>query len=161
PFGVVAGDRRFMGALDGGQWEYGGASTPQVGVTFLAGTFVPHPLPPAAAPAGLTHLAHGGPGPQRRFYILPARLPGGLNKRAADLNAPVRVTNFSSWFCFTFPSDVAHAGLFFALMRDKGIHIWEGRPGFLTTAHSTDDLNRVVEAFTAALAEMQAAGFLP
>jgi acyl transferase domain-containing protein/glutamate-1-semialdehyde aminotransferase len=161
PFGVVAGDRRFMDALDGGQWQYGDASIPEVGMTFLAGTFVRHPLALAAADAVLTHLAAEGPELQRALNIRTARLVEVLNGRAAELNAPVRVTHFSSWFCFTFPADVTHAGLFFALLRDKGVHIWEGRPGFITTAHSTDDLNRIVEAFTAALVEMQAGGFLP
>ena len=46
-------------------------------------------------------------------------------------------------------------------MRSKGVHIWEGRPGFITTAHTDADLARVVDAFTESLAEMQQAGFLP
>ena len=54
-----------------------------------------------------------------------------------------------------------HATLFYAYMRDKGVHLWEGRAGFLTTAHTDDDLARVVSAFKETLAEMQAAGFLP
>ena len=54
-----------------------------------------------------------------------------------------------------------NASLFYAYMRDKGIHIWEGRAGFLTTAHSEDDIARVVDAFKETLAEMQAADFLP
>jgi glutamate-1-semialdehyde aminotransferase len=161
PFGVVAGQRRFMDALDGGQWEYGDASFPEVGMTFLAGTFVRHPLALAAAHAVLNHLAEQGPDLQRTLNIRTARLVDTLKARAADINAPVRITHFSSWFCFAFPADVPHASLFFALMRDKGIHIWEGRPGFITTAHSEEDLTRIVEAFTAALMDMQDGGFLP
>ena len=46
-------------------------------------------------------------------------------------------------------------------MRDKGVHIWEGRCGFLTTAHTEEDLERVFVAFQETLAEMQAADFLP
>ena len=42
--GVVAGDPKFMDALDGGQWQYGDTSFPEAGVTFFAGTFVRHPL---------------------------------------------------------------------------------------------------------------------
>jgi acyl transferase domain-containing protein/glutamate-1-semialdehyde aminotransferase len=161
PFGVVAGDRRFMDALDGGHWEYGDGSVPEVGMTFLAGTFVRHPLALAAAHAVLTHLEEQGPELQRSLNVRTAQLVEVLNRRAAEMQAPVRVTHFSSWFCFVFPADVPYAALFFALMRERGIHIWEGRPGFLTTAHSSDDLNRIVEAFTAALSEMQSGGFLP
>ncbi|MBV8885706.1 MAG: aminotransferase class III-fold pyridoxal phosphate-dependent enzyme, partial [Chroococcidiopsidaceae cyanobacterium CP_BM_RX_35] len=40
PIGVVAGQSKFMDALDGGFWQYGDDSFPEVGVTFFAGTFV-------------------------------------------------------------------------------------------------------------------------
>ena len=46
-------------------------------------------------------------------------------------------------------------------MRHKGVHLWEGRAGFLTTAHTDEDLARIVVAFKESLAEMQAADFLP
>ena len=35
--GVVTGDAKYMDALDGGQWNYGDTSFPEVGVTFFAG----------------------------------------------------------------------------------------------------------------------------
>ena len=73
----------------------------------------------------------------------------------------MRVTHFSSWFCFNFPGDLAHASLFYAYMRSKGIHMWEGRPSFVSTAHSDADLTRVVDAFAETLAEMEEAGFIP
>src|SRR5208282_5815402 len=56
PIGVLAGSRRFMDALDGGMWQFGDDSFPQVGVTFFAGTFVRHPLVMAAAHATLKYL---------------------------------------------------------------------------------------------------------
>jgi hypothetical protein len=46
-------------------------------------------------------------------------------------------------------------------MRDKGVHIWEGRAGFLTTAHTESDIDRVVAAFKETIEEMQEAEFLP
>ena len=73
----------------------------------------------------------------------------------------MRVTHFGSWFCVNFPHDLPLASLFFAFMRAKGMHIWEGRPGFLTLAHTDADLERAVTAFKETLAEMQAADFLP
>ena len=73
----------------------------------------------------------------------------------------MRVTHFSSWFCFNFPQDVPYASLFYAYMRDKGVHIWEGRAGFLTTAHTESDIDRVVAAFKETIEEMQEAEFLP
>ena len=84
-----------------------------------------------------------------------------MNAYAESLRAPVRITHFGSWFCFNFPHDLPLASLFFAYMRAKGMHIWEGRPCFLTLAHSDSDLERVITAFKETLSEMQAADFLP
>jgi acyl transferase domain-containing protein/glutamate-1-semialdehyde aminotransferase len=161
PIGIVAGRGAYMDALDGGRWQYGDDSFPEVGVTFFAGTFVRHPLVLAAAKAVLTHLQEQGPELQRTLNLRTAELVDELNLRAKRIGAPVLVTTFSSWFCFEFSPDVPHASLFFAYMRDKGIYLWEGRAGFLTTAHSDDDLARVVSAYDDTLREMQAASFLP
>jgi amino acid adenylation domain-containing protein/non-ribosomal peptide synthase protein (TIGR01720 family) len=161
PIGIVAGRRHFMDALDGGAWQYGDESFPEVGVTFFAGTFVRHPLALAAARACLTHLREQGPELQRGLNRRTTELVETLNAQSASLAAPVRITHFSSWFCINFPADVPHASLFFAHMRLRGIHIWEGRPCFLTTAHTEDDLARVVRAFKESVEEMQRGGFLP
>jgi acyl transferase domain-containing protein len=60
PIGVIAGKSRFMDALDGGFWQYGDESVPEVGVTFLAGTFVRHLLAMAAAKAILSYFKQKG-----------------------------------------------------------------------------------------------------
>ena len=53
------------------------------------------------------------------------------------------------------------SSLFYIYMREKGVHVWEGRPCFLTTAHTDADLEQVFKAFKESIAEMQEAGFLP
>jgi acyl transferase domain-containing protein/glutamate-1-semialdehyde aminotransferase len=161
PIGLVAGDAAYLDALDGGRWDYGDASYPETGMTFFAGTFVRHPLALAAAHAVLRHLKSEGPDLQRRLNLQTTTLVQTLTARAAELKAPISVTHFSSWFCFNFTNDLPLAPLFFAFMRSKGVHIWEGRPAFITTAHTEADLARVVDAFTETLVEMQHAGFLP
>jgi glutamate-1-semialdehyde aminotransferase/acyl carrier protein len=161
PIGLVAGDAAFLDSLDGGRWEYGDSSIPEVGTTFFAGTFIRHPLALAAARAVLGHLKAEGPELQRRLNLRTTALVETLQARAAERKAPISVTHFSSWFCFNFGSDLPLAPLFFAYMRNKGVHIWEGRPGFITTAHTDADLARVVDVFTETLVEMQQAGFLP
>lgn len=161
PIGLVAGCARFMDALDGGNWRYGDDSFPEVGVTFFAGTFVRHPLTLAAAHAVLSHLKSEGGELQRHLNLRTTRLVETLTREAEALSAPVRITHFSSWFCFGFPADLPYAGLFYAYMRDRGVHIWEGRAGFITTAHSDEDLEFVVRAFRETIVEMQAAEFLP
>jgi glutamate-1-semialdehyde aminotransferase len=161
PIGIVAGDARFLDALDGGTWRFGDDSGPEVGVTFFAGTFVRHPLALAAARAVLEHLHKEGPELQRGLNLRTARFVKRLNDIAGEMQAPVRLQHFASWFMFDLPADAPLASLFFAYMRHHGVHIWEGRPGFLTLAHSDADLDRVAEAFRKSIEEMLQANFLP
>jgi acyl transferase domain-containing protein/glutamate-1-semialdehyde aminotransferase len=161
PIGIVAGEARFLDALDGGAWRFGDKSGPEVGVTFFAGTFVRHPLALAAARAVLYRLRMDGPELQRGLNLRTARFVKRLNDIAEEAQASVRLRHFASWFMFELPNDAPLATLFFAYMRHHGVHIWEGRPGFLTLAHSDDDLDRIAEAFSRSIEQMQRAGFLP
>ena len=161
PIGIVAGRSAYLDALDGGMWRYGDESRPEVGVTFFAGTFVRHPLALAAARAVLLRLKEEGPDLQRTLNLRTTRFVDALNAHAERVRAPVRITHFASCFCFDFPHDLPLAALFFPFMRGKGIHIWEGRAGILTLAHTDADMERVIAAFKETLAEMQAADFLP
>jgi hypothetical protein len=47
------------------------------------------------------------------------------------------------------------------MMRDRGVHIYDGFPCFFTTAHSDLDFARIASAFKESVLEMQDAGFLP
>ena len=161
PIGLVTGSSKYMDALDGGHWAYGDDSFPEVGVTFFAGTFVRHPLALAAAKAVLLKLKEAGPDLQRDLNVRTKKLVDAMNAHAESVGAPVRLTHFSSWFCFNFPHDVPYASLFYAYMREKGIHIWEGRAGFITTTHTEADLDRVMAAFKSTLEDMQEGEFLP
>jgi hypothetical protein len=59
------------------------------------------------------------------------------------------------------PHDLPFAPLFATYMRHKGVHLWDGRPAMVTTAHSAGDLDFVAGAFREVVAEMQESGFLP
>jgi acyl transferase domain-containing protein/glutamate-1-semialdehyde aminotransferase len=161
PIGMVAGSAKYLDALDGGSWSFGDDSGPEVGVTFFAGTFVRHPLALAAARAVLLRLKSEGSELQRALNLRTTKLIEELRQCIREAGAPVQLNHFASWFCVSFPVDLALSSLFFAMMRGKGVHIWEGRPCFLTLAHSDTDLAHVVNAFRTTLAEMQAADFLP
>ncbi|HET6546396.1 MAG TPA: aminotransferase class III-fold pyridoxal phosphate-dependent enzyme [Rhodanobacteraceae bacterium] len=161
PIGMVAGSAKYLDALDGGGWQFGDDSGPEAGVTFFAGTFVRHPLALAAARAVLQRLKQEGPELQRGLNVRTTAFVERLRGCVDESGAPVRIHHFSSWFCITFPADLPLSAVFFAGMREKGVHIWEGRPCFLTLAHSDADLDRIVEAFRSVIAEMQAADFLP
>jgi acyl transferase domain-containing protein/glutamate-1-semialdehyde aminotransferase len=161
PIGIITGDARFLDALDGGTWRYGDDSVPEVGVTFFAGTFVRHPLALAAANAVLERLRQSGPDLQRGLNLRASQLVARLNAIAGEMEAPVRLKHFASWFMFDLPADAPLSSLFFAYMRYHGVHIWEGRPGFLTLMHADADLDRICEAFRKTLQAMQQADFLP
>jgi amino acid adenylation domain-containing protein len=160
PIGVLAGKARFMDALDGGMWQFGDESYPEIGVTFFAGTFVRHPLAVAAMKAVLQHLKEQGPALQVQLTERTTRLVRTINAIFEQRGLPTRLESFGSFFYLGFPSDEPFANLFYFYMRDKGIHIREGFPCFLTTAHADADLEKVVQAFKESVIEMQEAGFL-
>ncbi len=161
PIGLVAGCAKYMDALDGGMWCYGDDSFPEVGVTFFAGTFVRHPLALAAAHAVLTHLKSEGPELQRRLNLRTTQLVEALTRQVAALAAPFRITHFSSWLWLNLPAELPFASLLYPCMRARGVHLLEGRPVFITTAHSDADLERVVHGFRDSIIELQAGDFLP
>jgi amino acid adenylation domain-containing protein len=161
PIGVIAGDTRFMDALDGGHWEFGDGSLPPSGVTYFAGTFVRHPLALAAANAVLTHLKKAGPRLQQTLNEKTAAFASDLNQFVERVGAPISVKHFASLWKAVFTADQPYGDMLFFMMRDRGVHIYDGFPCFFTTAHSDEDFARIATAFKDSVLEMQDAGFLP
>lgn len=162
PIGVVAGSAQYMDALDGGFWQFGDNSIPEVGVTFFAGTFVRHPMALAAAEASLLKLKEGGPNLQKSLADKVQRLATTLKQYCDRVGAPINIAYFSSFFYVTYDTAAApYGGLLFYLLREKGIHIWEYRACFLTLAHTDEDVEMIIRIFKEAVAELQAVGLLP
>ena len=161
PIGIVAGKADYMDALDGGQWQFGDDSIPEVGVTFFAGTFVRHPMALAAAEAVLLKLKALGPTPQLELAQKVTQFTSHLQQFCTQVGAPVQVNSFSSFFYITYDDDVAHGGLLFYLLRSKGVHVWEYRPCFFTLAHTNADIEFVAQAFKDSVTELQIAALLP
>jgi acyl transferase domain-containing protein/acetylornithine/succinyldiaminopimelate/putrescine aminotransferase len=161
PIGIVAGKAEYMDALDGGFWQYGDNSIPEVGVTFFAGTFVRHPMALAAAEAVLNKLKEGGPELQRSLAEKVHKFATHLNQHFDRVEAPIKIAHFSSLFYITYPHELPYANLLFYLLREKGVHVWDHRPCFFTLAHTDEDIELVIRAFKDSVAELQANGFLP
>src|SRR5579862_1672246 len=161
PIGILAGTRRFMDALDGGMWSFGDDSFPEVGVTFFAGTFVRHPLAMAATHATLQYLKQAGPGLQKQTNEKTARFVNRLNDYFTSANVPIRLQTFSSVFFYDFHPGLKHASLLFYHLRDRGVHIWEGRVGQICTAHTEAELDFVFNAFKSSVEELQAGELFP
>lgn len=160
PLGFVAGRRELMDTFDGGTWQYGDGSFPAAGVTFFAGTFVRHPLAMAAAKTMLLHLKAEGPQLQAGLGARTERMLGDLNAYFKRHQVPVHLERFTSLWYPHFSPDVKWGSLLYAHLREKGVHIWEGRPCFLSTAHTAEDEEFIICAFKRSVAEMQAGGFL-
>jgi glutamate-1-semialdehyde aminotransferase/acyl carrier protein len=161
PIGVIAGRKPFMDALDGGSWQFGDDSTPTVGVTYFAGTFVRHPLALAACKAAIDHLREGGPALQEQLNARAAAMAAELNSFFESVGAPLVIKQFASLFRTAFTEDHPYQDLLFAMLRDRGVHLLDNFPCFLTTAHTPADIAFIVKSFKAAVTEMQEAGFLP
>lgn len=160
PIGVVAGKAAFMDALDGGYWQYGDDSYPQADLTFFAGTFVRHPLALAATHASLQYLREQGPALQERLTAKAKQLADTLNIAFIKQQLPMLIAQFGSLWKLKFTEDVPYGELLFTLMREKGIHIWDGFPCFMTEAHSDEDIQQLVSAFLDSVKELVKAQFL-
>ncbi|HVU95091.1 MAG TPA: amino acid adenylation domain-containing protein [Puia sp.] len=161
PIGVIAGKRTFMDALDGGAWNYGDNSTPEAGVTYFAGTFVRHPLALAASKASLEYMKAKGPALQENLTQKAARLADGINAVCQHLGLACYAAQFGSLWKLKWKEEIPYSELIFTLMREKGIHIWDGFPCFITEAHTDQEIDTIVEKFTESVTELVAAGFLP
>ena len=160
PIGIVGGRREYMDALDGGAWNYGDDSFPEIGVTFFAGTFVRHPLALAAATAVLDQLEKRGPGLQKDLAEKAAALTARMNAVLEQHGLGLRWQSFSSLYYLAIPPELRYAPLLFTHMRLRGIHIWENRPCFLCAEHTASDLEQIAAVFEESVGEMSKAGLL-
>lgn len=159
--GIIAGKKQYMDALDGGPWEYGNNSVPEVGVTYFAGTFVRHPLALATAYASLNFIKEQGPELQTGLNRATADMVKRLNDICTKYQTPLYVASFSSLWKVKPKEEYPYQELLFTLMRLKGIHIWDGFPCFLTAAHTAEDINSIVNTFEESIAELCNTGFIP
>ncbi|MES2061088.1 MAG: amino acid adenylation domain-containing protein [Bacteroidota bacterium] len=159
PVGAICGKAEYMDALDGGFWEYGDDSVPEVGVTYFAGTFVRHPLALAAAKASLQYMKDRGPALQEKLTGLATRLKNGMEATCKKENLPLTVVGYASLWRLKFLEEIPYSELLFTLMRLRGIHVLDGFPCFMTDAHTEEDVDTMIAAFNDSIADMIAAGF--
>ncbi len=159
PIGVVAGKASFMDTLDGGMWNYGDESYPQVKTTFFAGTFFKHPLVMAVAWAALNHIKNSGFKLQEKLNQRTTELAETLNSYFEQKQVPIKVVHFGSLFRFNCQTQLSNL-LFYHLL-EKGIYVWEGRTLYLSTSHTDKDVEQVILAVKKSVFEMQEGEFLP
>ncbi|MGW7610007.1 MupA/Atu3671 family FMN-dependent luciferase-like monooxygenase [Streptomyces sp. NPDC054766] len=158
PIGAIAGRADIMDGVDGGFWQYGDDSYPRADTTFFGGTYIQHPVSMVAARAVLAHLKEQGPGLQERLNARTDRFAAELNGFFAAEEFPLRLAHFGSMFRFEHRADME---LLYHHLMLRGVHVWEWRNFFLSTAHTDEDLAEVTDAVKGSLRELREAGFFP
>ncbi|WP_328419923.1 MupA/Atu3671 family FMN-dependent luciferase-like monooxygenase [Streptomyces sp. NBC_00443] len=158
PIGAIAGRADIMDGVDGGHWSYGDDSYPPADTTFFGGTYIQHPVSMVAARAVLTHLKEHSPHLQERLNARTAELAATLNDFFEAEEFPLRMSHFGSQFRFEHRADME---LLYHHLMLRGVHVWEWRNFFLSTAHTDGDLEFVADAVRDSLRELRTAGFFP
>jgi amino acid adenylation domain-containing protein len=159
PIGALAGSATFMDALDGGYWQYGDDSMPEVGVTYFAGTFVRHPLALAAAKASLEYFKKDNGALHADLRQKTDRIATSLDNYFKEKNLPFYIAHFGSMWKLKSHQELPYTDLLFILLREKGIHIYDGFPCYLTTRITEADVDRIIHSFIQSLDELLEAGF--
>jgi glutamate-1-semialdehyde 2,1-aminomutase len=135
-----------------------------LGPVYQAGTLSGNPLSMTAGIETLKVLAQ--PGFYQRLEEKSARLAAGLRAAAEAARTPVFQTRVGSMFCTFFSaervvdyasakrSDTNKYALFFRAMLENGVYLAPSQfeAGFLSLAHSEQDIDRTIQAAEAALA---------
>ncbi|SET49288.1 type I polyketide synthase [[Clostridium] polysaccharolyticum] len=165
PIGIVAGKAEYLDAVDGGYWNYGDNSYPEKEMTFFAGTFCKHPLSLAASKAVLQFIDKDGGAIQRQVNEMTAQFVMSVNAYFREANVPLIVKYFGSEFRFEaygkydlakLPAEIE---LFFYLLMEKGVYIWEKRTCFFSAAHTKEDACFFLQAIKESVEEMRKGGF--
>src|SRR5690606_5236570 len=151
--GIIAGKKDLMDALDGGYWEFGDDSYPEVGVTYFAGTFVRHPLALATAKASLLYMKEKGPLLQEGMNQKTQVFTDKLDKICKKYSLPIYIARFGSLWKVKYKEEYPYSELLFALMREKGVHIWDGFPCFIIDTHTLEELQFVADKFEESIVE--------
>ena len=162
PVAAIAGTAKFLDAIDGGMWSYGDESYPTSIQTFFAGTYFKHPLLMPVVCSILTHLKESGPQLQEKLNQRTTAMVQRLNSIMEEEHVPIRVTQFCSLFRFVFPTQYKFidANIFYTHLLENGIYISETRNAFLSTAHTDEDIERIISVVREAIRQTRAGGFL-
>jgi glutamate-1-semialdehyde aminotransferase len=166
PIAAVAGRAALMDGMDGGSWRYGDDSRPATAVSVFGGTFQKHPLAVAAARAVLDHLESAGPDLYTDLNTRARQAGFGLNDVFAAAEVPLKVAAFGSVWRFepTGPGgseQALQADLLHHSLTAAGIYAWKGRSFFLSTAHTDQDTQRLIDTVERLIPRLRAAQFLP
>ncbi len=165
PIGLITGSSRYLDFIDGGYWQYGDDSMPDEGAIVFGGTFCRHPFAMESVKAVAEHFIEEGPALQDRVSSLAAFLADELNIFFQDEEVPLRIERFGSQFRFdsfgkwSLLANPIELDLFFILLCDEGVYVWERRTCCLSVAHTKADIEAIIAAAKKAIATLRKGGF--
>ncbi len=168
PLAVVAGKAAYMDIIDGGMWNYGDMSSPDVPATWSGTSYCRHSLSLAAARALLQHLKMQGATLQEQLNQLTSQFVERLNAYFEGEKLPIYLSNFGSFFnanvaetseLVTDTTFLIGLKLMFHHLIDRGVLMPKG-DGFLSQAHTEQDIDLIIHAVQGSVKELQIGGFL-
>lgn len=168
PIGIIAGKATYMDRIDGGIWNYGDESFPQVETTFFAGTYCKHPLAMAATKAVLKYLKSQGSTLQQELNERTSQFVEKVNTYFQEDGVPIRLANCGSMFNYSSVGNSSPSGnssaenmdLIFYHLLSRGVFILPSG-GVLSTAHTDEDIEYIIQAIKDSVSELRQSGFLP
>ncbi|HGJ5872777.1 MAG TPA: glutamate-1-semialdehyde 2,1-aminomutase [Arsenophonus apicola] len=164
--GKIIGGGMPVGAF-GGRRELMEKLAP-IGPIYQAGTLSGNPLAMAAGLACLTEVAK--PNTHKRLTELTTQLANGLQEKAQQAGIPLIINHVGGMFGLFFTTapqvncyqdvmqcDIEKFKQFFHLMLDEGVYLATSafEAGFMSVAHSHEDIERTIKAAKNAFNKMQ------
>lgn len=107
--------------------------------------------------ATLRYLSQQGQPLYTSLNVKTASMVNRLNAFFKENNVSIQMVHFGSLFRFVSYGDLE---LFFYHLIHKKLYIWEGRNCFLSTAHSDEDIEFIIQAVKETVADLTRGGFL-
>ncbi|NVO09896.1 MAG: aminotransferase class III-fold pyridoxal phosphate-dependent enzyme [Bacteroidales bacterium] len=176
PTGVIAGSAKYMDLIDGGIWNFDDDSMPKSTRAGMGGTHSQNPLKIASAHATLSEMKKRSPNPlncdsgkscnsctcfQMELNKKTESMVKELNAFFIENSLPIIIDYFGSLFRFRFIDSFwgLTEALFFILLRMDGIETNIQGNAFLTTAHSDEDIRKVINSVKKCLKTLIQEGF--
>ncbi|EDP94600.1 Amino acid adenylation, partial [Kordia algicida OT-1] len=179
PTGLVAGSQKYMDLIDGGTWEFGDDSMPKSKRVGMGGTHSQNPLKVASAYATMKQIkkelekredkcskscnfhSHTCQNMYCKLNTRTMRMVEELNQYFVEHNLPITIDFFGSLFRFRYIDSYwgITEALMFLLMRMNGVETNIQGNCFITTAHTDEDIRKVIEAVKKSLQTLIKEGF--
>ncbi|MEH2320284.1 aspartate aminotransferase family protein [Nostoc sp.] len=168
PLAAVAGKAIYMDRIDGGMWNYGDMSSPDVPTTWSGTSYCRHSLSLVAARALLQYLKMQGATLQEQLNQCTSQFIERMNAYFEVEKLPMQLSNFGSFFNVNLsetsallkePTFLIGLRLIFNHMIDRGV-LMPKSDGFLSQAHTEQDIDFIIQAVKDSVYELREGGFL-